>query len=198
MANIDYKYKSSILKTDLCKKINKIDKKTYLNNIEGIISDNALDLEYFDLLNSYDYKDIEEARKINKASYNRVKRLRNKIDNMLTSGPCVWCTFTFRNDVLDSTNEDTRKRYVKRFLKCLNCPYIANIDYGDTTEREHYHALVSIDIIKKDSWPYGYDSYEKVRIKQNTSSIRLSKYISKLTNHAIKESTKRCAIIYSR
>lgn len=198
MANVDYKYKSSILKTNLCKKINIIDKKTYTNSLDGIISDYALDSEYFDLLMEYSYKDINEARKINKASYQRIKRLRDKIDNMISSGPCVWCTLTFRNDVLESTNEDTRKQYVRKFLKCLKCAYIANIDYGTTTEREHYHALVSIERIMKGSWAYGFDSYEKVRVQQSTSSIKISKYISKLTNHYIKESTKRCAIIFSR
>jgi len=211
MSKIDYLRKSKVLKTDLCKRINKLDKKTYLNSLEGVITDPVLDNEYFDLLMAYDYEDIKEARKINKANYYRVRRLKERIATMISSKPCVWCTFNFDDDTLNKTNEDTRRQYVRRFLKAFNCEYIANIDYGSNrvykdrkgntrqaTEREHYHALIQIDKIPKGSWSHGMDYYKRVRTNQNTSDIKLSKYISKLTNHAIKESTKRCTIIYSR
>lgn len=209
MGDIDYKYKSSILKTDLCKRINVIDKQTYLNYQDGIIIDYALEDTYFDLLNSYDYKDIKEARKINKASFYRVRRLTERINNMLSNGHCVFCTFTFSDLVLKDTSEDTRRQYVRKHLKQFNCMYVANIDYGSkneykgrnkekrkATEREHYHALIQIDRLPM-SWSYGFEWLEHVRVKSSTD-VKLSKYISKLTNHAIKESTKRCAIIYSR
>ena len=61
---INYKHKAQVLATDLCKRINKLDKQTYLNSLEGIIKDQKLDDEYFDLVMTYDYKDIEEAKKI--------------------------------------------------------------------------------------------------------------------------------------
>ena len=195
---VDYTKKSKILKTDLCKRINFIDKYTYLNNEQGVVFDKALEDKYFELVNTYSYDDIKEARKINKASYQRIKRLRERISSYLIDKPCVWCTLTFRTSVLEGTSEYTRRQYVRRFLKSLSSCYIANIDYGDEHEREHYHALVSIDSIKRGSWPFGFDKYKKVRVQQKTSPVRLAKYISKLTNHAIKESTKRCYIIYSR
>lgn len=207
--NIDYKYKSIILKTDLCKRISAIDKRTYLNAIEGIVGDKELDDKYFDLLMSYDYKAISEARKINKASYGRVKRLRERVADMLTNGHCIFATFNFSDDVLNNTSADTRKQYVRKYLKSFNCQYIANIDFGTDkeytdrkgikrkgTSREHYHALVRIDKLPM-TWQYGYSFLEHVRIKDKTD-IKLSKYISKLSNHAIKETTKRCCLIYSR
>lgn len=209
MAVIDYKYKSTILKTDLCKRINKIDKQTYINNQDGIIQDYALDNQYFDLLLQYDYKDIQEARKINKASFYRVKRLRDRVTNMLTSGHCIFCTFNFNDSVLNSTSAETRRKYVARYLKSFNCQYVANIDFGSDkeytdrkgnkrkgTSREHYHALVCIDKLPM-NWNYGYQFLEHVRIKSSTD-VKLSKYISKLSNHAIKETTKRSCLIYSR
>lgn len=209
MAVIDYKYKSTILKTDLCKRINKIDKQTYINNQDGIIQDYALDNQYFDLLLQYDYKDIQEARKINKASFYRVKRLRDRVTNMLTSGHCIFCTFNFNDSVLNSTSAETRRKYVSRYLKSFNCQYVANIDFGSDkeytdrkgnkrkgTSREHYHALVCIDRLPM-NWSYGYQFLEHVRIK-NSTDVKLSKYISKLSNHAIKETTKRSCLIYSR
>lgn len=211
MSKIDYKHKAQVLRTDLPKRINNIDKRTYCNNIDGVVYDQELESDYFDLLMTYGLKDIQEARKINKASFYRVKRLKDRITTMISEKPCIWCTFNFNDDTLNNTNEETRRRYVRTFLKSFNCSYIANIDYGSNrvytdrkgnirqaTEREHYHALIQIDKMPKGAWSYGMDYYEKVRVNQSTSNVRLSKYISKLTNHAIKESTKRCAIIYSR
>lgn len=209
MAVIDYKYKSSILKTDLCKRINAIDKKTYLNSLEGVVNDYDLENTYFDLLLQYDYKDIKEARKINKASFYRVKRLQKRISDMLTNGHCIFATFNFTDDVLNKTKEETRRQYVRKYLKQFNCDYVANIDFGSdkqytdrkgnirqATSREHYHALICIDKLPL-NWSYGYQYLEHVRIRSKCD-IKLSKYISKLTNHAIKETTRRSCLIYSR
>lgn len=209
MAVIDYKYKSTILKTDLCKRINKIDKQSYINSLDGVIYDNELDSSYFDLLMQYDYKDIQEARKINKANFYRVRRLRQRVADMLIKGHCIFCTFNFTDEVLRDTSADTRRQYVRRYLSGFNCDYIANIDFGSDkeyidrkgkvrkgTSREHYHALVCIDKLPM-NWSYGYQFLEHVRVK-SSSDIKLSKYISKLSNHAIKETTKRCCLIYSR
>lgn len=209
MSKVDYRYKSTILKTDLCKRINVIDKQTYLNSIDGIIEDNALDNKYFDLLNEYDFKAIEEARKINKASFYRIRRLKERITNMLKSGHCIFCTFNFNDKTLNETSAETRRKYIRRYLKQFNCSYVANIDFGSDkeyidrkghkrvgTSREHYHALVQIDRLPM-KWSHGYQYLEHVHIKSSTD-VRLSKYISKLSNHAIKETTKRSCLIYSR
>lgn len=209
MASIDYKYKSQILKTDLCKRINAIDKKTYLNCLDGIVRDSQLDDMYFDLVLSTDFNDIKEARKINKASCYRVARLKKRITKMLSSGHCIFCTFNFDDKVLNSTSIDTRRQYVRRHLSSFNCQYVANIDFGNDkeyidrkgnkrkgTSREHYHALVQVEKLPM-SWSYGYEFLEHVRLHDSTD-VKLSKYISKLTNHAIKETTKRSCLIYSR
>ena len=209
MAVIDYKYKSSILKTDLCKRVNAIDKQTYLNSINGVVRDEKLDNEYFYLLLENDYKDVKEARKINLASNYRTRRLVKRITSMLSKGHCIFCTFNFSDAVLNNTSADTRKQYVRKHLKSFNCKYVANIDFGTDkeytdrkgnkrkgTSREHYHALVCIDKLPM-KWTHGFEYLEHVRIKDSTD-IKLSKYISKLTNHAIKETTKRTCLIYSR
>ncbi len=207
---IDYVYKSTILKTDLCKRVNKLDKQRYLNSIDGIITDYDLDSQYFDLVLDYGSKAVEEASKINKARFYRAKRLETRISNMLEDGHCIFCTFNFRDEVLANTSIETRRKYITKFLKSFNCQYVANIDFGSDkeytdrkgrkqkgTSREHYHALVCIDKLPSNAWPYGYQWLEHVRVKDNCSR-KISKYISKLTNHAIKESTKRYALIYSR
>ena len=42
----------------------------------------------------------------------------------------VFGTLTFRNDVLDKTSKETRRRYVARFLNKTTIHYKANIDFG--------------------------------------------------------------------
>ena len=209
MAVIDYEYKSRILKTDLCKRVNAIDRQTYTNSINGVVRDEKLDNDYFNLLMEYAYKDVKEARKINKANYFRVGRLVKRITSMLNKGHCIFCTFNFSDAVLNNTTADTRKQYVRKHLKSFNCVYVANIDFGTDkeytdrkgnkrkgTSREHYHALIQIDKLPL-KWSHGFEYLEHVRLKDSTD-IKLSKYISKLTNHAIKETTKRSCLIYSR
>lgn len=140
----------------------------------------------------------KEAYRVNDASYKRVKRLKERIKSMITSGSCIFLTLTFKPDVLESTNEDTRKRYVKRALKTMSNNYVANIDYGEKNEREHYHAIVLCDKVSQEQWKYGNLDFERVRTNQEDSPVKIAKYITKLTNHAIKETVKQNRMIYSR
>lgn len=200
MGSPDYAYKAKILKTNLPQTINIIDRRRYKIEALGIIEDvnfNTDEEEFSLLLEGYTENDLKEARKINKASYKRVDRLKDRIDRYLTLGKCVFATLTFRDDVFKDTTQETRRRYVARYLKSISPYYVANIDYGKTTEREHYHAIIVIDFIRPGSWSYGFDSYEHIRCDK-LATTKLSKYVSKLTNHAIKETTKRNCYIYSR
>lgn len=195
---IDYKLKSKVLKTDICKQLKQIDYKTYDNAINGIVNDEKLDNEYLDVLFQYGHEYVKEARKINLASFQKTKRLRRKIEKMLTNSPCLWITLTFKDSVLETTREDTRRQYVRKYLKNNYPDYIANIDYGSINEREHYHAIIATNNINLREWhQYGAIKVEHIRVNKQ-SEKRLPKYITKLTNHAIKETTKRCHIIYSR
>ena len=126
----------------------------------------------------------------------RKSRLRKKVSLLVNSFPCSFLTLTFTNNVLENTSAETRRRYVARYLKSLGCPYIANIDFGDKTDREHYHAIVGC-VPNSKTWSYGFSCIEKIR-NTDISSTKLSTYITKLTNHAIKETTKRNALLFSR
>lgn len=110
----------------------------------------------------------------------------------------VFGTLTFNDKVLSKTSKETRRQYVSRFLANTCESYIANIDYGNKNEREHYHfvALCS-DEIKKDSWKYGYDSYRK--IGHNKNELQKAKnYILKLNNHSYKSSTRNERVIMNK
>ena len=206
----DYKLKSKILSDytnlDLFNKCNKVINKY-------IYSDSVSDIEYQNALNTLSYlqhtfpTEFKEYSRILHASSERVVRLKKRVRDMIYGKPCLFLTLTFTDDNLQSTTAETRRVTVRRFLKSFNVPYIANIDFGKRNGREHYHALLQIDNIDYSLWKFGAIHGLKVRneIKVNDlgevteeTIIRLSRYIAKLTNHAIKETTKRSAILYSR
>lgn len=200
----DYEYKSDILRNhkDLLKLERIISLAIYLNSdvysytgeLE-ITLDDAKKLQ--NILEETD--EYIEAHKINKSFRDRKNRMRKRIMSM--NNP-YFLTLTFNDYCLDHTNKDVRRKYVTRYLKSISNNYIANIDYGLKNEREHYHAIVDItdlDIseIFFAGWNYGF--YKADRIFLDISDIyKLSSYISKLTNHAMKESTKSNHMIYSR
>lgn len=195
---IDYKLKADVLKTDLCQKMKVVDRNNYLLYRDGLVIDKDNDQKYCDLVFQYGHKWVQEARKINTASFRRLERLKLRIRDYLLSGDCIFVTLTFNDDVMANTSESTRRQYVSRYLKSISDKYVANIDYGVDdryTHREHYHAVVLIPWISE-KWTHGYIWREKVH--SDCSDEKISKYITKLCNHAVKDSTKRCCYIYSR
>ena len=200
MRSPDYLLKSIVIKEGLHKKVNRINCQKYNNLKEGIVYDPVLDQQYMDLLSDYGYASMLEAKRINHASYTRIKRLKDRIMSYLSMGQCIFITLTFRPSALKETTEKQRRIDVSRFLKSVSQYYVANIDYGVDdrfTKREHYHALVVSDWVDG-KWKHGRIHRERVRLNEESTDKKISKYISKLTNHAIKDSTKRCCYIYSR
>lgn len=187
----NYKLKSEVLKTDLPLRIKKLD---YLCR-ENITYEICEELD--SLLLQYGGNFIDEARRLNQSFNKRACRLKERIRSYLEMGQCIWLTLTFSEDVLSSTSVDTRRKYVQRYLKSQSDYYLANIDFGKTTEREHYHAVVLSEHLDKSAWIYGFTWTERIK-NHLTSDTKLAKYVSKLTNHAIKETTKRQCYIYSR
>lgn len=167
-------------------------------------------------------REYEEAEKINLARYKRVSRLRKRINSILHNNEFVqFLTLTFSDDTLAKTSPETRRKYVQRFLTELKCDYVANVDFGAKNGREHYHAVIG-DICNEKEWTkYGFINSLWVKIgderlrkipkryaamseeeiqkrMEEDNEKRLAKYVAKLTNHAIKETTKRSVILYSK
>ena len=115
---------------------------------------------------------------------------------MLESGPCLFLTLTFTDEVLRKTTENTRRQTIRRYLKSFGFPYVANIDYGKKNGREHYHAVIQTDHVDYSAYTYGAINGEKIHSAEDY--VKLSKYVAKLTNHAIKQTNKRQVIIYSK
>ena len=145
----------------------------------------------------YGFTTFKVASNVNRASYKRIARLKERIREAVASGSAWFITITFNPETLSNTNEKTRRLYITRWLKGLSPFYVANIDYGKTKGREHYHAVITADTRPPKTWKYGFIDILKVKTSENDTK-RISKYISKLTNHAIKHTTKSKRIIYSR
>ena len=146
---------------------------------------------------------LAEHIKLHSMNYNRYKRvlyLRNKVSDIVLNGKAIFLTLTFTDDVLASTSVETRRKYVRRYLKEECEKYCANIDFGSQNGREHYHAIISAknDSADLHKWQYGAINAQRIRASENDCK-KTCKYIAKLTAHAIKESTGHAyRIIYSR
>lgn len=196
----DYTFKAAVLESDLPKVQRQDSIIAYFVRERRDLSVLPYNVELVQRLAS-DYREMypeayEEADKINHAHYERTKRLRCRVLSLLERGQCVFLTLTFTDDVLNSTTAQFRRLKVVRFLKEVSDGYVANIDFGEKNGREHYHAIVRSDLVDYSLWSFG--SIDGIKIRSNGDVVPLSKYISKLTNHAIKATTKRNAVIYSR
>lgn len=212
MANIDYKFKSYVLRehSDLIKRYKHAQLVSYCNDLyynDGVITKTFLsdnketlnDIEFDCFLNNR-IKELNEVEKICNASIQRTKRLRNRIETILLNGDCLFITLTFNDSTLNSTTDIQRRHAVAKYLKLFNCLYVANVDFGSQNHREHYHAVLGCSSIDLSKWRK-YGNVNVQRIRNNSIELnkkRLSKYICKLSNHAIKETTKRSCLIYSR
>lgn len=199
--------KQIIIKNKLHREVGQLSLKgyrLYQKEVNGLYYPSLINYSYQELeneikefVNLYGYTTFKVATNVNHASYKRTARLKERIREAVASGSAWFITITFSPETLENTNEKTRRTYVSRWLKSLTPFYVANIDYGKKKGREHYHAVITSDQRPPKSWSYGFVDILKVSTTE-TDTKRISKYISKLTNHAIKNTTKSKRIIYSR
>lgn len=140
---------------------------------------------------------LDEIHRINAAFYARCKRLKRRISRLLHQGTCYFVTLTFNDETLGSTTDETRRRYVTRFLKSVAPSYVANVDYGSKNGREHYHAVIQFDgDVDMSGWDCnGFSNAKKIASEDDYKPV--AKYIAKLTNHAVKETNQSRRAIYS-
>lgn len=131
--------------------------------------------------------------------YKKRLRLSKKIEEAISSDRAIFLTLTFSDNVFETTTRETRRRYVARYLKEECSFYVANIDFGKDNNREHYHAVVipksSLNLFKW-SKKYGFTYIRHIKTREEPRI--LSTYITKLTSHALKETTGRERLIFSR
>lgn len=142
--------------------------------------------------------DFNDAMKVIHADNRRYNRIFHRLNYMMTLGSCLFVTLTFSDDAMNRNNEVSRKKAVKTFLKAHSDLYIANIDFGSKTGREHYHAVIlNSDPKICDDWVYGYSNAQMIRDNID-SSDRIARYMIKIINHFVKSTVRRNYVIYSR
>lgn len=121
------------------------------------------------------------------------KRAREKLQWMFDAYDNLhFVTLTFSDAVLDRTTAQTRHRYAQRWLNDNCKDYLANVDFGKTNGREHYHAVVSLKE-NTSEWLYGFTKFKPVRrgTAEKHSFYHLSGYLVKLANHSGKSGSGR-------
>lgn len=206
VAKYDNAFKQKVLVNGVVEKVasikrenyKKICKNYYIDN-EGVVFCNMPSSTWLDMIRPYKngYNMIDCADRLIESKYRKQKKVRDKIAHLVLCDSAIFITLTFKDSVLSKTSAETRRRYVARYLK-QNCKeYVANIDFGALNGREHYHAVVSKDIDFNEWYKLGAINAERVRPLEN-STKRISRYISKLTNHALKVGCVAPRLIYSR
>lgn len=129
---------------------------------------------------------VSVAMALNSAKRKRKIRVFDRIGELIKTGHCLFLTLTFKNEVLASTSEETRRKYVRRYLKAQGDVYVANIDFGGERGREHYHAVIAVDQVDLKAW-HKYGAIKALRVPPSgTDAERVTKYVAKLSNHALK------------
>lgn len=193
------------LDCDIIKEIKRYKKYLYTNfnySFQRVIEEVY---DHFTKELGYPFNIVKEGVRMCENTHRRRQRCLEKTNNIILDNKTVFFgTLTFTDEVLSKTTEETRRRYVSRYLKSISDSYIANIDFGDkeknpqSNEREHYHCLVACDHLPC-SWSYGFCKFLKVS-QNEASPKRITSYINKLTNHSLKleRTGKAKRLIYSR
>lgn len=169
--------KALVIETHLDKQVAKACRQSFAKDDRSAL--NALEDEHGDFL-------VQLAKSVNLARYKRKERVSARIGEVVNLGECLFLTLTFTDEVIANTSQETRRKYVRRYLKKYSAIYVANIDYGSANEREHYHALALGGRFDYKAWhKYGAIKGEKVRTDKSDLT-RTSKYIAKLSSHAMK------------
>ena len=146
--------------------------------------------------------DLNLERKL-KARYMKVSRIKKRLLYLLTRYDFIYfVTFTF-DDKLIKRCDRTKRDLIKSSLLSFDddVKFILNVDYGKKNEREHYHCILAtnnssrLSVHLKNTYP----CFTKTELchKKSADLKKLSKYINKLTNHSLKDTTKNKRIFFN-
>lgn len=153
--------------------------------------------EYFELceiISALDI-DVEYLDKVARRKYLKSTRLKKYVEFILKK-PCIFLTLTFTDYSLSFTSKH-RLECVKEYLYMQSDYFILNKDFGAQNGREHYHCIIQADSVDYSKYTLG--AINGLRCYTNKSSAyALRRYISKLTNHAIKHGTRGSRVYISK
>lgn len=156
---------------------------------------------YYAFKNNTEFVVNEEFEKILNSRNHKVQRIKKRFLYLLVRYKYIWlCTFTFDNDYINKS-ERTKRDLIKKYINIPGFYYILNIDYGDKTQRQHFHCVlatnidVNLNLFLQSNYPcFTYAILCKDKLDDFVS---ISKYINKLVNHCLKASTNRQRIVYN-
>lgn len=148
------------------------------------------------------WEENKQFDKILNARYHKVSRIKKRFRYLFENKTYFYfLTFTFDNKYIDKC-ERTKKDLIKHCLLEFDKDYyvILNKDFGKKNEREHYHAILGTDssdnlleFLNK-NYPCRFH-VERILFKGKDFS-KLSKYINKLQNHCVKDTTLKTRIYF--
>lgn len=154
-------------------------------------------------LNHINFEENIEFERLLKSRYNKCSRITKRFLYLFHRYKHLYfCTFTL-NDYYINKSDRTRKDLIKDSLYFIDddIKYIINVDYGKQTERLHYHGIIAtnfdLDLNICLQLVYPCFSYSEPIRLDNKSIKKIPKYINKLSNHAIKDSTKNSRVLYN-
>lgn len=137
-----------------------------------------------------------EAKKEIISKRGKRKRIKKRLQEWEKQGDLYFATLTFKDETLNKTTKEERRKAISSDLNATSDNYIANADYGDLRGREHFHALIlnlNQDELRRRRKEIGFVDVEKI---SRTLGVAID-YCMKLTNHTLKNSTDG-KIIYCR
>ena len=151
-------------------------------------------------------EEIQECENMRKCKYQQRRTIEKHVKFLFDRARneqsiLLFGTFTFTDEAL-KRKADTRRQKVRRTLSKVSDDFIMNIDYGKETEREHYHAIIEVpkenntlyqdekgnwkDKVIDDLYDFGFYSLVPVRIDEEMSAEKLTRYLVKLVFHSVK------------
>lgn len=201
----DNEFKRKVLLDKIDRKVAKIKSELYHDSFawlpfgnDGEVVFNMISSQYNDFLEyASNVPTLDCALRLLESKKRKACKVKDKIRDLVLYGNAIFITLTFNDKTLAKTSFLTRRKYVARYLKANCNNYVANIDFGAKKGREHYHAVVNKDIDFTNWYKYGAIKVERVRT-QESDLQRVARYVSKLTNHALKVGEGAPRLIYSR
>lgn len=144
-----------------------------------------------------------EYERILKARYMKIGRIKKRFLYLFCRYEYLYfVTFTFDDKNLKKSDR-FKKDMIKNSLYNFDddIKYILNVDYSPVDDREHYHGIVatncSCNFINYLMLAYPNIAYTELIRLDKKSLIKVSKYINKLSNHAVKACTKNKRVLYN-
>lgn len=142
---------------------------------------------------------FKAAREYEKVKHRR-KRVNAYVREMLElDKPMYLVTLTY-GECYDSTTQETRLAYARKWLNTNCLDYYACLDIGKENGREHYHAVCVMDkpmkqvvygrkafyeVLGDSEWKHGFYSIRRIEVDRNAVGKTLG-YAFKASNYAFK------------